>query len=198
MTGWMTASQAEPGPAGLPAPPAASCSRVMLEFEADRLPGPLRQHAVGGQQPGHRFFQPVVQALRRGAGVFGAARLRQRAEHRIGHLGAPLRQVAFQPPRPAERLRQPQPPVLKPVTVPVVIGPGVLAGQFLSDPGQVGQAAPAAAAASSSPSAASRTWSGSVRVQSMICAAHDSEKLPSASAAAITGWASSRCIQDTR
>ena len=137
MTGWMTASQV--GRAARPE--IGELLQGDAEFEEDWLPGPLGQHPVGGQHPHHHFFQRVVQPLLGGAGVFGAARPGQRAEHRLGRRGAPLGQVTVQPARAAEGPGQPQPPVIEPVAG-AGVGPGVLTGQVLRDAGQVGQARP--------------------------------------------------------
>jgi hypothetical protein len=75
MTGWMTRVAGRAGPGRAARAEVSELLQGDVEFEADRLAGPLGQHPVGGQQPRHRFFQGVVLALRQGAGVFGAAGL---------------------------------------------------------------------------------------------------------------------------
>ena len=57
--------------------------------------------------------------------------------------------------------------------------------------------APFAAAARNWPSASSRAAGGSRSDQSASCAAHDTDTVPAASAAASSGWAASRRIQPT-
>ena len=112
-----------------------------VQFEADRLASPLGQHPGRGQA-GHCFFERVVLALRHGAGVFGAARLGQRAEHRFGDRGAPRVQFPVDPAGAPEGAGQPQAAVFESVLI--LIGPGMLTVQFFRDAGQVspGRAVP--------------------------------------------------------
>ena len=125
------------GPGRAARPEISQFLQADVQFQADRLPGPLGQQAVGGQQPYHRLLQGVMLALRGGAGVFGAAGLGQRAGHRLGRRRAPRVQVPLRPPGPAEGTGQPHPAVLKPV--PAGIRPGVHAAQLGGDLRQVRQ-----------------------------------------------------------
>ncbi len=111
------------------------------QFEADRLPGPLRQ-AVGAEQPQAGFFQRVVLPLRRGAQVFGAAPGRQAAQHGVDGGGAAGGQVTVEPARAAERPLQPDAAVGEPV-IGVAVGGRVAAEQFLGDLPELGQGRPA-------------------------------------------------------
>ena len=107
------------------------------ELEADRLPGPLRQQPVGGQQPQQRFLQRVVAALRDAAVILGPGRPGQGIQHRLDRGGAPGGQVPIEAAGTFERGRQPQPAVLEPVRV--TVGLGVRAEQLPRNPGQVTQ-----------------------------------------------------------
>ena len=68
----------------------------------DRLPGPLRQQAAGGQRP-HRLGQRVVVPLPLGPVVLLPGRRGQRVQHRGDRGGALGGQVAVQDPGPADR-----------------------------------------------------------------------------------------------
>ena len=109
------------------------------QLEADRLPGPLRQ-AVGGDQPGARFLEGVVAALRQGAGVLGAADRGEGVQDGLDGGGAPAGQVAVEPGGAAEGGGEPDRPVVEPVIAGV--GGGVAAVLLLGDPRQAGQVRP--------------------------------------------------------
>ena len=98
MTGWMVASHAGARPGRGPGAAAGELAEGDVELEADRLPGPLRQHPRA-DQPGAGFLQRVVAPLPDGAGVFGAGR---------GAPGSPA------PPRPRRRTGRSGPPPAAP------------------------------------------------------------------------------------
>ena len=111
------------------------------QLEADGLPGPLRQ-AVGGDQPGARFLEGVVAALRQGAGVFGAADRGEGVQDGLDGGGAAAGQVAVEPGGAAEGGGEPDRPVVEPVVAGVGGRRGGGAAPPRSRPGRAGPSRP--------------------------------------------------------
>ena len=137
----------------------------------------------------HRLLQRVVPPLHHGAGVLGPPRPGQRVDHRLGRGRAPGGQVTLQPPRPAERPGEPDRPVGEPVSSP----PGRRAARRSSSAtSEVRQVRAPPAPVSSSPSACPARRRGGVGPVARSAAAHDTEIVPSASAAASDAGAPAR------
>ena len=141
-TGWMAASQAAPGPAGLPAPSRVSWSRVM--FSSRRTGWPARS----GRQPAasSRVHASSRASCCRWAWVrvsSGPRRGDSESEDGVDGGGAPGGQVAVEPAGAAEGGGEPDAAVGEPVAG-VGVGGGVLAAQLVEDGEQVGQGRAAA------------------------------------------------------
>ncbi len=194
MTGWMTASHPAPGPAAPPVLASSSCEGD-VELEADRLPGPLRQHPRA-DQPGARFLQRVMPPLPHAPCVF-----------RAGRPGQSVRA----PPRPRRRTAGSDPRSSRPAPSKVVssrtlrssnpssssVGLGVLTAHVLGDERQIGQPRPVRRGRQQLAVRAVAHPGGQPISPVRDLLAHDSDTLPSARAAATTGCPRRRRIHPT-